>query len=284
MILFKKAADINAHLVKSKVLGKKIGFVPTMGALHQGHTSLIQASKQADSISVCSIFVNPAQFNDAKDFHNYPSTMEQDIDVLEKAGCDVLLLPSVAEMYPDGMLNVQFYDLDYLETVLEGKYRPGHFQGVCLVVHRLLNIISADNLYLGQKDYQQCMVIKKLIELEKIQTTIHICPTLRETGGLAMSSRNMRLTAEGRKHALNIFETLSYLKNNIKPGDLKDLKKAAINNLTHAGFKVDYVEIADAADLKILHTWDGRTATVAVTAAFLENVRLIDNLLLSGNP
>ena len=284
MILFKKAADINAYVVKNKDAGKNIGFVPTMGALHQGHTSLIQASKQADSISVCSIFVNPAQFNDAKDFHNYPSTMEQDIDALEKAGCDVLFLPSVAEMYPDGMVNVQTYDLGYLETVLEGKYRPGHFQGVCLVVHRLLNIIPADNLYLGQKDYQQCMVIKKLIELEKIQTNIHICPTLRETGGLAMSSRNIRLTAEGRKHALNIFETLSYLKNNIKPGDLKDLKKAAINNLTHAGFKVDYVEIADAADLKILDTWDGRTATVALTAAFLENVRLIDNLLLSGNP
>ena len=284
MILFKKPADINACLVKSKDAGKKIGFVPTMGALHQGHISLIQASKQADSVSVCSIFVNPAQFNDAKDFHNYPSTLEQDINFLEKAGCDVLFLPSVAEMYPDEMVNVQTYDLNYLETVLEGKYRPGHFQGVCLVVHRLLNIISADNLYLGQKDYQQCMVIKKLIELEKIQTTIHICPTLRETGGLAMSSRNMRLTAEGRKHALNIFETLSYLKNNIKPGDLKDLKKAAINNLTHAGFKVDYVEIADAADLKILDTWDGRTETVAVTAAFLENVRLIDNLLLSGNP
>ena len=284
MILFKKAADINAYVVKNKDAGKNIGFVPTMGALHQGHTSLIQASKQADSISVCSIFVNPAQFNDAKDFHNYPSTMEQDIDALEKAGCDVLFLPSVAEIYPDGMVNVQTYDLGYLETVLEGKYRPGHFQGVCLVVHRLLNIIPADNLYLGQKDYQQCMVIKKLIELEKIQTNIHICPTLRETGGLAMSSRNIRLTAEGRKHALNIFETLSYLKNNIKPGDLKDLKKAAINNLTHAGFKVDYVEIADAADLKILDTWDGRTATVALTAAFLENVRLIDNLLLSGNP
>ena len=113
MILFKKAADINAYVVKNKDAGKNIGFVPTMGALHQGHTSLIQASKQADSISVCSIFVNPAQFNDAKDFHNYPSTMEQDIDALEKAGCDVLFLPSVAEIYPDGMVNVQTYDLGY---------------------------------------------------------------------------------------------------------------------------------------------------------------------------
>jgi pantoate--beta-alanine ligase len=283
MILFKKAADISAWLLKSKEAGIKIGFVPTMGALHQGHISLIQTSKQADSISVCSIFVNPAQFNDAKDFDNYPSTIEKDIDALEKAGCDVLFLPSVSEMYPAGTGNAKAYDLGYLETVLEGKYRPGHFQGVCLVVHRLLNIIPADDLYLGQKDYQQCMVIKKLVELEKIKTTIHICPTLRETSGLAMSSRNMRLNDEERKHALKIFETLSYLKNNIRPGDLTQLKQAAVNNLTHAGFKVDYVEIANAADLELLNNWNGTTPVVALAAAFLEGIRLIDNILLNAD-
>jgi pantoate--beta-alanine ligase len=280
MILFKKAVDINTYLLKSKESGKKIGFVPTMGALHPGHTSLILASKQAGSVSVCSIFVNPAQFNDAKDFDNYPSTIEKDIDALEKAGCDILFLPSVSEMYPAGMINTKTYDLGYLETVLEGKYRPGHFQGVCLVVHRLLNIIPANDLYLGQKDYQQCMVIKRLVELEKIKTNIHICPTLRENSGLAMSSRNMRLTTEASVHALKIFETLSYLKNNIKPGDLIELKQAAINNLTDAGFKVDYVEIADAGNLDIINDWDGNKKLVAVAAAFLRNVRLIDNLLL----
>ncbi len=280
MILFKKAGDISAWLLKSKETGKKIGFVPTMGALHQGHISLIHTSKKADSISVCSIFVNPAQFNDAKDFDNYPSTIEKDIDALERAGCDVLFLPSVSEMYPAGTDNARTYDLGYLETVLEGKYRPGHFQGVCLVVHRLLNIIPADELYLGQKDYQQCMVIKKLVELEKINTTIHICPTLRETSGLAMSSRNMRLTDEDKKYALKIFETLSYIKNNIKPGDLAELKQAAVNNLTGAGFKVDYVEIADAGNLEIITQWDGKRRLVAVAAAFLGSVRLIDNLLL----
>jgi pantoate--beta-alanine ligase len=280
MILFKKADDINNWLLKSKETGKKIGFVPTMGALHQGHISLIHASKHADSFSVCSIFVNPVQFNDAKDFDNYPSTIEKDIDALEKAGCDVLFLPSVSEMYPAGTVTEKTYDLGYLETVLEGKYRPGHFQGVCLVVHRLLNIIPADDLYIGQKDYQQCMVIKKLIELEKISTTIHICPTLRESSGLAMSSRNMRLTAETRKHALKIFETLSYLKNNIKPGDLTELKYTAVNRLTAAGFKVDYVEIADADSLEIIDKWDGSRRTVAVAAAFLGEVRLIDNTLL----
>ena len=280
MILFKKAADITAWLLKSKTAGKKIGFIPTMGALHPGHISLIKASKKADSISVCSIFVNPAQFNDAKDFDNYPSTIEKDIDALEKAGCDILFLPSVSEMYPAGMGNAKTYDLGYLETVLEGEYRPGHFQGVCLVVHRLLNIIPADDLYLGQKDYQQCMFIKKLVELEKINTTIHICPTLRETSGLAMSSRNMRLSEESQKQALKIYETLSYLKNNSKPGNLTALKQTAIDNLTNAGFKVNYIEIADAGNLDIINHWDGNSKLVAVAAAFLGEVRLIDNMLL----
>jgi pantoate--beta-alanine ligase len=280
MILFKKSADIHAWLLQCKKAGKTIGFIPTMGALHPGHISLLQSAIKADVVSVCSIFVNPAQFNDARDFENYPATIEKDIDVLEKAGCDVLFLPSVSEMYPAGLLHAKNYELGYLETVLEGKYRPGHFQGVCLVVHRLLNIIPADDLYLGQKDYQQCMVIKKLVELEKFSCNLHICPTLRETTGLAMSSRNMRLTEYGKKHALKIFETLSYVKNNIKPGDLRALKQAATDQLTHAGFKVDYIEIADADCLQIISHWDGNSKLVALAAAFLDEVRLIDNLLL----
>ena len=281
MILFKKADEVEAYLVKSKELGKQIGFIPTMGALHKGHISLLNKSKKDGAISVCSIFVNPAQFNDTKDFDNYPSTIEQDIDALEKNGCDVLFLPSVLEMYPTGTKNAENYDLDYLETVLEGKYRPGHFQGVCLVMDRLLNIIPADELYLGQKDYQQCMVIKKLIELKKFKTTINICPTLREADGLAMSSRNVRLTDVNRKKALKIFDALSFLKNNLKPGDLTGLKHVAVNILTNAGFKVDYIEIADAATLILLTNWDGKTKAVAVAAAFLGDVRLIDNMLLN---
>ena len=280
MIVFKKAADISSYLQQSSQQGNSIGFVPTMGALHQGHISLINISKKQNTVTVCSIFVNPTQFNDAKDFEKYPNTIEKDIDALEKAGCDVLFLPSVSEMYPNGTQNAQNYNLGYLETVLEGKYRPGHFQGVCLVVHRLLTIITADQLYLGQKDYQQCMVIKKLVEIEKIKTTINICPTLRETSGLAMSSRNMRLRDKDKQQALKIFETLSYLKNNIKPGDLSELKKIAVDNLTNAGFKVDYVEIADAGNLDIINHWDGKSKLVAVAAAFLGEVRLIDNLLL----
>ncbi|MEO7306998.1 MAG: pantoate--beta-alanine ligase [Ferruginibacter sp.] len=280
MILFKKAADITAYLLKIKEQGNGIGFVPTMGALHPGHITLIDASKRRDSITVCSIFVNPAQFNDAKDFDNYPATIEKDIDALEKAGCDVLFLPSVSEIYPDGTANAEKYDLGYLETVLEGKFRPGHFQGVCMVMNRLLNIIPAGRLYLGQKDYQQCMVITKLVELKKFDIDIIICPTLREPDGLAMSSRNVRLNSSDRKQALQIFETLSFLKTHLREGDLKALKQKAIQHLTDAGFKVDYVEIANAHNLEIINDWDGHIKTVALVAAFLGEVRLIDNMLL----
>jgi pantoate--beta-alanine ligase len=281
MILFKKAADVHDHLIKSKVNGSQIGFIPTMGALHPGHISLLHTSKSTSTISVCSIFVNPAQFNDSKDFDNYPSTIEKDIDALEKNGCDVLFLPAVSEMYPAGTENNKSYDLGYLETLLEGKYRPGHFQGVCMVMDRLLNIIPADDLFLGQKDYQQCMVIKKLIELKKFTTTIHICPTLREPDGLAMSSRNVRLPENARKNALKIYEALTFLKNNVRNGDLFEIKQKACKMLTDAGFKVDYLEIADAGNLNIVDHWDGNQKLVAVAAAFLDEVRLIDNLLLN---
>ena len=280
MILFKKAADISAYLKKSMEQGQTTGFIPTMGALHPGHISLLNASKKRDSISVCSIFVNPTQFNDLKDFNNYPSTIEKDIDELEKAGCDVLFLPTVSEVYPNGTANAETYNLGYLETILEGKYRPGHFQGVCLVVNRLLDIIPADQLYLGQKDYQQCMIIKRMTALKDFKTTINICPTLREEGGLAMSSRNMRLSEDDRRLALKISETLLYLKNNCKPGDLINLKQTAVQNLTDAGFKVDYVEIANAENLEIIAHWDGIQKTVALAAAFIGDVRLIDNMLL----
>jgi len=282
MILFKKAADITAYLLKIKEQGNSIGFVPTMGALHPGHISLLDTSKKNDPVTVCSIFVNPAQFNDVKDFDNYPTTIEKDIDALEKAGCDILFLPSVSEIYPEGTANAEKYDLGYLETVLEGKFRPGHFQGVCMVMNRLLNIIPANQLYLGQKDYQQCMVITKLVELKKIETNIIICPTLREPDGLAMSSRNVRLNAGDRKQALKIFDTLSFIKKDLRAGDLKTLKQTAAQNLTDAGFKVDYVEIANAETLEIINDWDGHTKTVALIAAFLGDVRLIDNMLLGA--
>jgi pantoate--beta-alanine ligase len=279
MILFKNAADLNTFLRKKRAEGLKIGFAPTMGALHQGHISLINACKKDTQLTVSSIFVNPTQFNNATDFEKYPITIERDIDMLEYAGCDVLFLPSVEEIYPTGTQKLQQYNLGFIETVLEGKYRPGHFQGVCQVVQRLLEIVKPGVVFLGQKDYQQCMVIKKMIELTGLNTTVAVCPTLRETDGLAMSSRNMRLNEDERKKAVFIYQTLQLVKQQITPGYLNDIKDKAINYLNAEGFKTDYVEIADAATLELQDFWDGKLPLVILTAAYLNEVRLIDNML-----
>lgn len=279
MIIFKKSADLQAFLQKKVLSGAKIGFAPTMGALHYGHISLINACKATTNVTVSSIFVNPTQFNDPKDFEKYPITIERDIDMLEQAGCDALLLPSVAEMYPTGIHNLPHYDLGFVETILDGKYRPGHFQGVCQVVHRLLDIVKPDVLFLGQKDYQQCMVIKKMISLTGLSTSITICPTLRETDGLAMSSRNMRLSTEERKKAVLISQTLQFVQQSIKPGYLGDVKERAFNYLNEEGFKTDYIEIANAENLHLQEFWDGNMPLVVLAAAYLNEVRLIDNML-----
>ena len=282
MILFKKATDLRKWLDAQSKKGNSIGFAPTMGALHAGHISLVEMSKSANPVTVSSIFVNPTQFNDPKDFEKYPITLEKDIAMLEAAGCDVLFLPSVKEMYPDGVKPTMHYDLGYLETILEGKFRPGHFQGVCMVVHRLLEIVQPNNLYLGQKDYQQCMVIKKLIELMGLgnKIKVNICPTLREADGLAMSSRNMRLNNDERKTAATIFRSLSWIKDNIEQGNLTALKSQAVKMLEEAGFRVDYVEIANATNLSLVNNWDGKQKLVTLVAAFINEVRLIDNMLL----
>ncbi len=281
MILFKTTADLLAYIAGEKKKGNTIGFVPTMGALHNGHITLIDNSKKNTDITICSIFVNPTQFNQAKDFEKYPITLDKDIDLLEKNACDALFLPSVQEIYPDGLAKQPHYDLGYLETVLEGKYRPGHFQGVCQVVHRLLQIVQPHNLYLGQKDYQQCMVIKKLIELTNLKTSVIIYTTLRENDGLAMSSRNMRLNRAERKMAVRVAETLLFIKKEIKPGYIGNLKERATQYLAVENFKVDYVEIAGADDLIILDNWDGKQKLVALAAAYLNEIRLIDNMLVN---
>jgi len=281
MIIFKKKIDISNYIVNYKKTSGKIGFIPTMGALHKGHISLIEASKKTDTLTICSIFVNPTQFNNTADFEKYPVTIEKDIDMLEKAGCNVLFLPSVEEIYPVDSSTTLPYELGFIEKVLDGKYRPGHFQGVCNVVQRLLDIVQPNTIYLGQKDYQQCMVIKKLTELIQSPTQIIICPTLRESDGLAMSSRNMRLTSVERMKAVKISEVLLFIKQEIKPGNLQDLKQRCINYLTNEGYNVDYVEIADATNLTLLQNWDGKTKLVALVAAFLNEVRLIDNRIVN---
>jgi pantoate--beta-alanine ligase len=281
MILFKRSSDISDYIKKEKSKGKKIGFAPTMGALHRGHISLVETSLRENEITLSSIFINPTQFNDPKDFEKYPVTLEKDIYLLENAGCDVLFLPDISEIYPHGTTANQSYELGYLETILEGKFRPGHFQGVCQVVHRLLDIVVPHRLYIGQKDYQQCMVIRKLIDLIDNSAKISICPTMREENGLAMSSRNLRLSPGNREKAGKIFTTLSAIRDKLKPGPLAEMELEARHVLVESGFKVDYVEIASAENLEMPENWDGNSRMVALAAASLDNVRLIDNLLLN---
>jgi len=282
MIVLKKAKDLRHYLDVCKEKNQTIGFVPTMGALHDGHISLLKSAKAGNNVCVCSIFVNPAQFNDRKDFEKYPVTLEEDIYKLEINACDILFLPSLEEIYPDGMNIKKHYDLGYLETILEGEYRPGHFQGVCMVVEKLLSIVQPADLYLGQKDYQQCMVIKRLVELMGSGGSIHmvICPILREKDGLAMSSRNLRLNNEQRAKAPGLYESLAFLKQNLNKGSLADLKQEAIKLLQQKGFKPDYVEIANAETLRPINEWDARSNIIALAAAWLNDVRLIDNMVL----
>ena len=280
MILFKKAADLIDYLQTQKKARIEIGFVPTMGALHNGHLSLINASKNTAGITVCSIFVNPTQFNNTRDFQKYPVTIEKDIYLLEKNGADILFLPLVNEMYPQGTTNLEHYNLGYLETILEGEFRPGHFQGVCQVMNRLINIVKPDHLFMGQKDYQQCMVIKKLIDINKLKIIFHTCETLREPDGLAMSSRNIRLNNEERKNATAIYKSLSFLKENINNKNFENCINDAKKILTGNNFKIDYVEIADADNLEIINEYNKEKKSVALIAAFQNEVRLIDNMIL----
>jgi pantoate--beta-alanine ligase len=280
MIIIKKTAHLAALLSGIRSSQNTIGFVPTMGALHAGHLSLLAASKKSNSFTLASIFVNPAQFNDKKDFEKYPVTIEKDIELLVAAGCDALFLPSVQEIYPQGWEQPQPYALGYLETLLEGQYRPGHFQGVCRVMHRLLDLVQPHHLYMGQKDYQQCMVVSRLLSILHSNAQLHTCPTLREPDGLAMSSRNTRLDKDGRNNAVAIYNTLIFIKNNIQPGETAPLIKSSVAMLAQNNFRIDYVAIADAATLEPVAYWNGEQRIVALIAAFQNEVRLIDNMLL----
>jgi pantoate--beta-alanine ligase len=283
MIIYKKPRELQDLLEKKKSAKYQVGFVPTMGALHAGHLSLVDEAKKQNKIVVCSIFVNPTQFNDPEDFKKYPVTLEKDILLFEEAGCDVLFIPSVQDIYPNGIDRLNHYELGFLETILEGKFRPGHFQGVCQVMHRLLEIVLPNNLYLGQKDYQQCMVIKKLIELIGLsdRINVNICPTRREDDGLAMSSRNTRLLPGDREKAATISAALRYIKENLKTGDIKKIKDEAKEILLQKEFRIDYIEIADAGTLELVENWDEKQKVVALVAAFLNKVRLIDNMVIN---
>jgi pantoate--beta-alanine ligase len=281
MFIFHSGFTLQQFLLYKRLLHTKMGFVPTMGALHEGHLSLIRQSKENCETTVCSIFVNPTQFNDPHDFDKYPKTIDQDLEMLILAGCNILFLPSVKEIYPSGTTNIARYEIGYLETILEGKFRPGHFQGVCQVVYRLLDIVKPDLLFLGQKDFQQFMVIQKLIQIKNINTKLIIGPTLREKNGLAMSSRNLRLNPFERNQAVCIYESLLQMKKNLHTGSVQSIKEQSMQFLTSKGFKVDYAEIANAESLEIINEWNGSEKVVALVAAYLNGIRLIDNMLLN---
>jgi pantoate--beta-alanine ligase len=224
--------------------------------------------------------VNPRQFNDIKDFEKYPVTLENDIFLLEKQGTDIVFLPSAEEIYPPEE-EPEEYDVGWLGTVLEGRYRPGHFQGVCQVMSRLLTRVKPRDLFMGQKDFQQCLVIKELIAGMEFPVEFHMVPTCREPDGLAMSSRNRRLSADQRKNAVAIPEALAYIRDHIIAGDPTEILENARRQMDAAGFKTDYIAIAGSKDLRPVGKWNGAEKIIALIAAFQGEVRLIDNMLLN---
>jgi pantoate--beta-alanine ligase len=254
-----------------------IGFVPTMGALHQGHLSLIARARQNNDITVCSIFVNPTQFNDVNDLQNYPRPIEADIAKLNSAGCDILFHPDVNEMYDTD--EHWHLDIGPLEHLLEGEFRPGHYQGVMQVVFKLLDIVKPTNLYMGQKDYQQFMVISKMITLLNIPVKMVMCPIERESDGLAMSSRNIHLTPADRQHSLVLSKTLNWVRDNFDKDNLTPLEYQALERLgTEADVQPEYFRILDGKTL--LPVNENTQEFVALTAAKVGKTRLIDNVLI----
>lgn len=260
--------------------GREIGFVPTMGALHAGHLSLVEiAAKQCDLV-LASIFVNPTQFNDKKDLERYPRTIEEDKNLLRTVPCDAVFIPSVEEMYPKEE-NVSF-DFGELEKVLEGKHRPGHFNGVAQVVRKFLLIVEPDKAFFGMKDMQQLMIIQELVMQMKIKTEVIPCPTLRETDGLAMSSRNSLLNTEERKAAVLLSRLLLEAKQNyqkgISPKEIKEKVEKALS--TNSIYKPDYFAICEKQNLKEINSFEKGREYIALIACYVGKIRLIDNLIL----
>lgn len=266
--------------IKLREQGKSIGFVPTMGALHQGHLRLVDIAQQHNDIVVCSIFVNPIQFNNAEDLKKYPRNFQQDAEMLEASGCDIIFYPSVEEMYPEPVTHK--YHFGIIDQVMEGKYRPGHFNGVAIVVKKLFDIVLPHRAYFGQKDYQQLAVIKALVKQEKMDVEIIPCPTIREKDGLAMSSRNQRLTADERRLAPVIYQTLVAAAQRSKDNSIDELKswvEYTINS--HAPMRLEYYEISDAETLQPVSHLQPHQPVVACIAVFMGQVRLIDNLVFN---
>ncbi|MBL7873425.1 MAG: pantoate--beta-alanine ligase [Cyclobacteriaceae bacterium] len=282
MDIFKEIRPLKAFLESSKRDSDSIGFVPTMGALHQGHLSLIQASKRENAKTICSIYINPTQFNNPDDLAKYPKTLARDIELLTDVGCDVLFCPENKEMYSvEPRLK---FDFGSLERVLEGKYRPGHFSGVALVISKLFHIVSPNKAYFGQKDFQQFKIIEQLVEELKFDVSLRCMPIERESDGLAMSSRNTRLSAEQKEKATTLYKCLLLASNLIKDGHTMDSIRKKIESifLKVDGIKLEYFELANTTNLMSLkYVADKSSTAILLIAGYVGEVRLIDNLLLT---
>ena len=282
MLLFKRIKDLKIFLETSRNEGKKIGFVPTMGALHEGHISLVSKSNERCDFTVCSIFVNPTQFNESSDLEKYPRTTGQDIEKLVKNNCSVLFFPDESEIYPSSRKDKKKIDFGSLATCLEGEKRPGHFDGVAQVVKRLLEIVQPDELFLGLKDYQQFLIISRMVDILQMQIEVVGCPTIRENDGLALSSRNVRLGEQSRKTALELSQTLQHTQKSFDHEKIAQLKANATKRLsTLPNLKLEYFEIADSKTLKPLKEAEARNGVIACVAAYVGEVRLIDNIIIS---
>ena len=282
MQIFTQINDIQTALGFLKNETLSIGFVPTMGALHEGHLSLIEKAQTENDIVVCSIFVNPVQFNNKEDFDKYPVQDEVDIALLKKNGCDVLFIPSVKEMYPE--TPNESFSFGQLENVMEGAFRPGHFNGVAIVVKKLFEIIKPDKAYFGEKDFQQLMIIQALVKQLNLDIEIVPCPIIREADGLAMSSRNVRLTEHQRKIAPQIYALLKHCVEHAAIASVAEVKEEFIAKISaFPEFKLDYFEIADENSLQPISSWEDSKSPRAFAAIFMDNVRLIDNMKIFCN-
>ena len=273
-------AELRELIEINKSKGASIGFVPTMGALHAGHLTLVRSASKENDVVVVSIFVNPTQFNDKKDLEKYPRTLELDISLLLRARADVVFTPASSEIYPEGDQKGNDIDLGGLDSYMEGAFRPGHFKGVAQVVKRLLDIVTPDRLYMGQKDFQQFTIISHMIRTLKIQTDLVVCRILREANGLAMSSRNERLTKETREKAGLIYKTLQSVKKYQNTKSVKELEDYGMKRLNIAPFIPEYFTICDGNTLKPIQNINDTSYAVACVAVWGDGIRLIDNIIL----
>ncbi|PLX02951.1 MAG: pantoate--beta-alanine ligase [Marinilabiliales bacterium] len=282
MKIFSKISDTTSYIRQQKEDGKTIGFVPTMGALHDGHLALMKRAKQENDLLVVSIFVNPIQFNNKSDLDNYPRVLDKDIKLLEEIDTDVLFAPTAGEMYPEEVKKQ--YDFGALGDVMEGANRPGHFNGVAIVVSKLFNITIPHKAYFGEKDFQQLAIINKLVKIENIDVDIIPCEIVREKDGLAMSSRNARLTTSQREAAPFIYKVLQNAVKYAGKKSVNEIKKWVETQFKDKDeFGLEYFEISDSVDLQPITNWNETETTMGFIVVNMGNIRLIDNIRLFNN-